>query len=627
MRYLVLFSLCFISLASRSQQLPFELSEAQLEEISKHPTWHKLLHYEPNFFKPTSIKSAIHSPEFFNSLTGQTNPKAELLATLLAFYKPIDSNPDEHAQCKFRARYLWLNKKLQLDRKEIEQATCKKFNVWALNGKATSISIVFATGYLDNPASYYGHTLIKMNSDTGSTKTNLLDVSVNFGAIRSDGDNPFKFIFNSLVGLYDAGFSHINYYYHTHNYGEIEQRNIWEYQLNFDQEDTKFLIAHLWEVLGKEYTYYFFNANCASRMGEIFEIIPGVNVVPKNPIWVIPQSLIQKLSKATYKGLPLVKEIKFKPSRQFRFYDKFKTLSTEEKQIVKQVINEKLTLDSITIESLPLERKHSIIDTLIDYYQYTREPNEHAEDKFNLAYQKALKKRYELPPGENNLSPIQPISPDKEKEIGLVQVGTVNNSSQGSGYSLTLRPAYYDDLDRVSFLQYAELTMGKIKLIHFDGDTELRKLQILSLKSTKPNVTGLPRDTGSSWKLDFGIEKQDLECRSNCLITRLQADKGHTWRLNQKVFTGAYIGAGFQDNRNDNGNFFLRASAFSIFKVTPKFGVKLDYQLRNHLDGKLKNEEIYQISSRYQLSTKWDIRGSYQHHRSEEFSLHLGYYW
>lgn len=627
MRYLVLFSLCFISLTSQSQQLPFELTEAQLEKISKDQTWHKLLHYEPKFFKLSSVKSAIHSPEFFNSPNGQTNPKAELLATLLAFYKPIDSDPDEHAQCKFRARYFWLKEKLQLDEKMIEEAVCKEFNAWALNGKATSISIIFATGYLDNPASYYGHTLIKMNSDTESSQTNLLDVSVNFGAIQSDGDNPFKFIFNSLVGLYDAGFSHINYYYHTHNYGEIEQRNIWEYQLNFDQKDTDFLIAHLWEILGKKYTYYFFNANCASRMGEIFEIIPGVNVVPKNPIWVIPQSLIQKLSKATYKGFPLVKEIKFKPSRQFRFYDKFKALNTDKKHIVEQVINEKLTLDSTTIENLPIETQHSIIDTLIDYYQYTRKPDKYEKDKFNSAYQKALKKRYELPPGKNNLPSTKPVSPDNEKDIGLVQVGALKNSSQGNGYSITIRPAYYDDLDRAGFLQHAELTMGKIKLVHFDENTKLRKLQILGLKSTKSNVTGLPRDTGTSWKLDLGIEKQDLTCSTNCLITRLQADKGHTWRLNQKVFTGAYIGAGLQDNRNDNGNLFLKVSAFSIFKATSRFGVKLEYQLRNHLDGKLKDEEIYQISSRYQLSPKWDIRGSYQNHRAEEFSVHLGYYW
>ena len=79
----------------------------------------------------------------------------------------------------------------------------------------SSVSVVFATGFLGNPASYYGHTLLKFNFRTGEKHTSLLDVSVNYGAIlEGKHDGQVTYIVKSLAGGYSAGFSHIHFYYH-----------------------------------------------------------------------------------------------------------------------------------------------------------------------------------------------------------------------------------------------------------------------------------------------------------------------------------------------------------------------------------------------------------------------------
>ena len=41
---------------------------------------------------------------------------------------------------------------------------------------------MYVTGYLKNPASFFGHTLIKFNTLKGTQQNNLLDSTLNYGA-------------------------------------------------------------------------------------------------------------------------------------------------------------------------------------------------------------------------------------------------------------------------------------------------------------------------------------------------------------------------------------------------------------------------------------------------------------
>lgn len=611
-----------------SDALSFLHVDATKQQLHEQRQWHKLLHYEKALFAHPGVKSSIHTSGFFLAPMGNHDPKAEMLATLSAFLKPAGTKPDEHAQCKFRARYLWLKDRLNFNDRDIPAIQCPEFEAWSLNGKTESISVIFATGFLGNPASYYGHTLIKMNAKDESQEINLLDVTVNFGAIVPDGDDPVTYIAKSLTGGYEAGFSHINYYFHTHNYGEIEQRNLWEYELSLDQKDTQLVIAHIWEVLGKKYTYYFFNKNCVTRMGELLEIIDGIDVIPDNHVWVIPQTMIQKLGEAQYKGRSLVKRVEYHPSRQSRFYHKYASLETDQKVVVQKVANDTSILESNIFADKAIASRYVILDTLLDYFQYIREPDALSNDHANIAYQKVLAKRYELPPGEEKKVLTQPDSPHISRDASFIQFGMLENKELGAGKVLTIRPAYYDELDGDhGHVQHAELTMGRLQLVEFENDIDVRSLQIVSIKSRNATVTGLPGDTGSSWQLNIGFETQDLECDHSCLVARLQADKGYTWPLTKYVFAGGYLGAAIQDNRNDNGNFFLNASAFTIVTLHQNLTLKTEYHYRAHLDSSLGDENAFSLTGRYQFHRNWDIRAEYQHSRADEFSLTLGHYW
>ncbi len=603
-------------------------SENEINLLAQHPVWLKLLHYEKSHLPFSSFSSAVNSRDFFYSPKGNSDPGAELEATLLEFTKQPDDNLNHHAQCRFPARFLWLKRQLNLSENDFPKITCSDYDEWSLNGNTQSISIVFATGYLGNPASYYGHTLIKLNSASENNHTRLLDVSVNFGAIIPDNEDPVSYIVKGLVGGYSSGFSHNKYYFHNHNYGETELRDLWEYELNLSPAEVQFILAHAWEMLGQEYTYYFLNKNCAYRMAELLEIVDGVQVVPEFDAWVLPQMFIQNLAKVERQGQPLIKSVHYHPSRQSRLYSRFNALSPKQRDIAATVIadNSALQRQAFSEESLP--SKHQILDTLLDYYQFVRNPEALSEDDANAAYRKVLALRYQLPPGESTAIRRPPKSPHQGRQPSLLQLAGVHNTRRGTGTLLTLRPAYYDDLDAgIGHIDHAELTMGKVQFSVFGDRLKLSRLQLVGVQSINTNVTGLPGDKSDSWRLNLGLEETDLACESDCLVARLSADKGYAMAVGNRAVVSGYLGSGVQDNRFDYGNLYLQASVLGVVRLSEDLNLRTSFQYREHLDGSQGGEQVRSIVARYRLGRDWDLRLGYERNRAEAFSLTLGHYW
>jgi hypothetical protein len=120
--------------------------------------------YETDTSSPSGFLSAVHSASFFLAEKGPRDPLQELHATIRAFAEPLEDSADNHAQCRFKGRYIWLLSKLQVDLGVFPNVQCDSYNKWTKGFAVDSISLLYATGYLGNPASFYGHTLIKLNS-------------------------------------------------------------------------------------------------------------------------------------------------------------------------------------------------------------------------------------------------------------------------------------------------------------------------------------------------------------------------------------------------------------------------------------------------------------------------------
>ncbi len=601
----------------------------KIRSLASEPEWLKLEHYELDRTSTTGWRSTIHSSDFFLARDGRNNPATELQATIRAFNEALKGEPDTHAKCRFPARWLWL--KLKLNNNTVFQHNnfkCPAYDRWKRSGNITSISIVFVTGYLGNPASYFGHTLLKFNSKGDNKKTPLMDVSVNFGAILDKHDDPVTYIFKSVSGGYEAGFSHIHFYFHEHNYGDNELRDMWEYQLDLPQEAVNLIVAHSWEVLGKRYNYGFFRDNCAFRMAELLEIIDGITITPDRTPWIIPQALIEKIGVSKYHGRPILKKVRYLPSRQSRFYEKYLSLSTHEKIILKNLAEEKTDFSEQKFRTLTSTSKQEVLDTLMDYYQFVGSPWALAKNNIKEKYTKALSKRYQLPPGKPSFKKIRPTSPHLARPIGWAQSAWVYNSTTGNSLSLRIRPAYYDSLDADSGnVKNSSLVIADLQLNISHDRAYIQKLDLVGIDSASSGLTNISGDGKIAWKLHIGAEQARLAC-GNCLIGRLEGDYGLGRQWSGNLFGAIYIGAAIQNRWTNQGLGFARTSATIIIGSGKNLKMRATYEQRFPIDGNHQGSYgVTGVEARWSIANYLDIRLNYIRDRAEQVSLGAGLYW
>ena len=194
----------------------FGLKNISIDEISSSKQWKQLLYFNE--------ESEIKDKKYFLSETGNLDPKAELLATINA-YKEDSGNNDP--VCLFPARYYFLSKYISFPKYKKINDGCTDLKKWQPIKNTDSISLVLVSGYISNPASTFGHSLIKLNNK----ESGLFDTSINYGALVPDNENTIKYIYKGLTGGYEAGFSDKYFYEQDLMYSNKEYRDMWEYKI------------------------------------------------------------------------------------------------------------------------------------------------------------------------------------------------------------------------------------------------------------------------------------------------------------------------------------------------------------------------------------------------------------
>ena len=205
-----------------------------LDTLAASPTWLTLGHW---YREGPSYKSAVDDDSFFLSTFGATDPKSELKATIEAF-----RNPQTVADtvCKYPARAHYLRTYIP----SLIKPKCEKFKDWWKQIAPESITLVFPSAYINNPASTFGHTLLRINATHGDP---LLAYSTSYAA-STNGENAILYALKGVFGGYYGEFSLGPYYKRVSKYSEIENRDIWEYDLDLTKPEVEQLVRHLWEI-------------------------------------------------------------------------------------------------------------------------------------------------------------------------------------------------------------------------------------------------------------------------------------------------------------------------------------------------------------------------------------------
>jgi hypothetical protein len=252
-------------------------------EAKHDETWLRLLHFDAS-----KGESRIDSEEFFLSPKGKENPEEERQATIAAMRSDQGAFGPEnlHAQCAFPARKIYL-KKAGI---ELPERSCPKTEDWLEKLDAKRATLVYASAFSGNPASMFGHLILRLNGTNPTQSHDLLGYGIAFMARIDPEDNPLTYAFRGLTGGYPAFFNNNTYYEIVGTYNNTESRDLWELGLDLSGVELTFMASHVFELMQfATYEYFFLDENCAYQLLALLEVArPGLQLLDYTDFFVLP---------------------------------------------------------------------------------------------------------------------------------------------------------------------------------------------------------------------------------------------------------------------------------------------------------------------------------------------------
>jgi hypothetical protein len=486
------------------------IGEARSKNLAENHYWHLLVHYKKTSFG--SYESQEDGPDFFNSPTGKTNPEAELTATLKNFFTPPENlKPgQEHPQCNFPARYKWLKSQLAFDPTRFPEQPCERLEGWLKGLNPEKVTVIFASSYMNNPASMFGHTFLRIDKKREGPEQKLLDYGVSYAA-TADTDNAMFYIVKGLFGGFKGAFSLVPYYVKVQEYNNLENRDLWEYELNLNDDQMNYMLLHLWELGGNYFDYYYFQENCSYHILSLLEVAdPDLHLTDQFIFQVIPADTIKALTRND--GL-ISKEV-YRPSLLSQLNNKRVRMSENETKIFYRLVKNPSATEEEDYKNLTLPEKALILDAYLDYAQYRNMQKERTAAAIDPTTRRILLERSQLNyRREDAPEPIQ-FSTPPELGHGSARVGLGFGRNGNEFFEETsIRPAYHDLLandtgyGKNSQILFLDLTARRYNESEKTKIDSLKLIDIVSLTPYDPLFNKL------SWKLSVGVDTlKDLDC-------------------------------------------------------------------------------------------------------------------
>ncbi|WP_390615525.1 DUF4105 domain-containing protein [Maricurvus nonylphenolicus] len=502
------------------------VSQHKLQQLARDPQWLNLLHYKQSQSGARG-QSYVDDVRFFLSADGKHDALAELQATLQAFYVT-----PQVSQCQFVARRQWLLEQIPELTTNLPEVKCQAYQEWRGKLKTQRVVLVFASSYLNSPSSMYGHTFLRFDPEGIDQGAPLLSYALNFGAITGENDNGMLYAYRGLVGGYPGLFSAQPYYEKVKEYSRMDNRDLWEYQLNLNDSEIDRMLAHIWELDKINFQYFFFDENCSFRLMELLDVArPGHRLAAQFPLVAIPIDTIRAADQAG-----MIADVIYRPSNRTKLTDKINQLSSQQQQMALQLAGDINVLSSREFASVAADIQRNIIDVA---YSLLRDENNHeardstvAKRRFQLL--KALNQRSDaavVETEEASLSRAKLLPPETGHKTGLVGLVTGFEEGVGRGKNagfvdLEGRIAYHDLLDNIAgYPKDTSLNMGRLVVRLKEGESpQLQRFDLLEITSLSARTAFFKP---LSWQVNAGWERQWTEGKDE-LVAQVNGGAGWT---------------------------------------------------------------------------------------------------
>lgn len=545
-------------LAQDDQYLQQLIQQARALHLSDRIEWQNLLHYKPKPFFP-GARSLADDPSFFNAPEGKLSAAAELEATLKAFFSDVaETDTQQNPQCRFVARYHWLNQQLKFDSARLQPQVCKRFNAWIKALNPHEITLVFPSSYLNSPASMYGHTLLRIDAKDQNERTRLLAYTVGYAASTNE-TNGLVFAYQGLTGGYPGVFQTAPYYLKVSEYNDMENRDIWEYRLNFTSDEIDRLMMHIWELGPTYFDYYFFDENCSYELLSLLDVArPDLKMTDDFRWWAIPSDTVRAVTENTN----LLKQAIYRPSNATVIMQRLRSMQAPLRKLAKALSDGAIQSNDNSMRQLAPEQQAQVLELSYDYVAYLRASKGDWPEAAALSRELLLARSGLDVPAATPLIEVPATRPDQGHKS--LRVGLGAGSRDGVSYEeLTIRPAYHDQNDPgAGYIRGAQIQFFNLTLRHY-GDNEGSRIEefvpidIFSLAPRNDFFQSL------SWKVNAGWARKRMADGNEPLLARLNGGAGYTWDVPSLDQPTAQIYA-FMDATLEESSQYSRDYAFGM---------------------------------------------------------------
>ena len=590
-----------------------ELIQHALEaNLASEREWHLLLHYRQNLF--SGYTSEADDPQFFLSPSGRTDPQSELESTIASLFsdEPVGSSK-QPAQCAFIARYHWLKERLAIDDTKLPPIRCERFDMWFNELNAESVTLIFASAFLDNPASMFGHTFLRVDQKGQTEQTRLLAYTINYAAEVPPDEGPLYPI-KGIFGGFKGYFATPPYYLKVQEYRDIENRDIWEYRLHFSESQVRRLLEHAWELGSTYFDYFFFKENCSYHILSLFEYAdPTLRLTDQFHVWTVPADTVRLIATQPR----LVEEVVYRPSRRTTIRRKWERLSGPERRMVKEIVNDRSPEAIAEFKVFSSKDQAFLLDVASDYLRYQSETDKkHAAD-YKERNRKVLVERSALRIPSEDMK-ILPFA--DHPDLGH----STSRASVGGGWrnndtfeEVTVRAGYHDLLDpEIGHTPDAQVELASVSVRHYNRADQTRVE-----RATLVNVMSLsPMDSlfhSPSWKFNVGMNTIRFNscqlCSNGVLNGGVGAAVESHWLRREVFFAFAEAEGDYSKAYEDHYRVGGGGTVGLYGDLADRWRLMVSGSYLRFALGDKSDDIRWFVGSRYTLAQNWALRLEYNH--------------
>ena len=583
------FFVCFPLLASSKivEHSDLSFSNDNLVNLSRSSKWTRIIGLSDKNWITKDQKYFLTASENFSSYD-------ELVESIKEYMKFSENKSDFF--CKAPARAIFLTHHLpQLP--DFSSKRCTEYSEWSKNGEIESISLLYVTGYLKNPASFFGHTLLKFNSPNGKANAGLLDSSLNYGA-HTNNDAALPYIVRGLTGGYSASLAEEKFFRLSAEYQELQKRDIYEYRLSLSEYEKWLMIAYSFEMAQKEFIYYFLADNCAFRLNMILGLALERDPMPGLP-WAAPVDLLMGITKSNR-----VDTITYHPSQTSRTVSALDNLIPSDRDEVATVINS----DSSSYQSADynMPTKLAILETL-NYLKIELFKDGSSAEVSNIDE----KRRKVLLSLDRNTAVKRDISapsnfPHETNKPTLLRYGVKQINSHDPIISLQLRAANFEilDIDRTRKTN-SEFIFLSPKIAIQNGRVRLDEMILFKALSLNDSKIIIPGDSNFAWGVEVGKFNLSYNCYP-CGVLKGTGTLGRSLYLTDNASIYGLANVSLHQSKNSSGNFSVSAQTGVLYTLESG-KVNLDVKRIEYKGSHYLDDEIISLAYKFDFSNSINI--------------------